>query len=309
MERKVLVAVDDSVHSKEAVRYAARISSAVRDMSYTLLHVQPLVPRILSDVEKGHPSVGSEIKGFVQKNTEGVKAALQNLKDLMIKEGIAEDRIQTVIQPMQVGMAKDIIDTAEQGQYEAIVLGRQALTPRRDFFIGTTAAKVVEHALDIPVWIVGESNAAMEFMLAVDGSENSERCVDHLIKTVGPNPKLKLTLFHVVPYLRHYFSLEFEKENPYLQEILHTEDERRMEDFREETYWKMKASGVMEGQIKIKTENHSYDISTAILGEARTGGYATIVLGRRGERDAFFTGQIAMRLVQKVADQVLWIVP
>jgi hypothetical protein len=109
--------------------------------------------------------------------------------------------------------------------------------------------------------------------------------------------------------LRHYFSLEFEKENPYLQEILHTEDKQRMERFCEETYRKMKASGIMENQIRVKTENHSYDISTAILGEARAGKYATIVLGRRGERDAFFTGQIAMRLVQKITDQTLWIVP
>jgi hypothetical protein len=82
-----------------------------------------------------------------------------------------------------------------------------------------------------------------------------------------------------------------------------------MEDFREETYWKMKASGVNENQIKIRTENHSYDISTAILKEARTGKYATIVLGQRGERDAFFMGQIAMRLVQKVTEQTLLVVP
>jgi nucleotide-binding universal stress UspA family protein len=309
MEKKVLVAVDDSVHSQEAVRYAAKTCSVVEDMTYTLLHVQALVPHILADVKKGHPALDSNIQGFVRKNTEGAKAALQKLKDLMGGEGTLRDRVQVVIQPMQEGMAKDIIDTARQGHYEAIVLGRQALTPRRDFFIGTTAAKVVEHALDIPVWIVGQSNAAMEFMLAVDGSENSQRCVDHLIRTVGPNPNFKLTLFHVVPWLRHYFSLEFEKENPRLQEILHTEDERRMEGFYEEAYWKMKASGINENQIRIKTENHSYDISTAILGEARTGKYATVILGRRGERDAFFTGQIAMRLVQKITDQVLWIVP
>jgi nucleotide-binding universal stress UspA family protein len=309
MEKKVLVAVDDSPYSEDAVRYVAKTSSAVREMTYTLLHVQALVPHILADVKKGHPALDSEIQGFIRKNTEGVKAALQKLKDLMAREGVAQDRIRLAAQTMQEGMAKDIIDTARQGQYEAIALGRQALTPRRDFFIGTIAAKVVEHALNIPVWIVGQGNTVMEFMLAVDGSENSQRCVDHLIRAVGPNPNFKLTLFHVVPWLRHYFSLEFEKENSNLQEFLHTEDKRRMEKFYEEACRKMKASGIVENQIQIKTENHSYDISTAILGEARSGKYATIILGRRGERDAFFTGQIAMRLVQKVTDQVLWIVP
>ena len=309
MEKKLLVAVDDSMHSEEAVRYVTKTSSAARDMTYTLLHIQPFVPHIVADVKEAHPSVDSQIRDFFRKDSEDVKAALQGFKELMVREGVAPDRIREVIPTMQVGMAKDIIDMGRQGQYEAIVLGRQALTPRRDFFIGPTSSKVVEHALDIPVWIVGRGNAVMEFMLAVDGSENSERCVDHVIRTIGPNSKFRLTLFHVVPHLRHYFSIEFEKENPYLQEMLHTEDERRMEKLYEETYRKTKESGIIENQIRIKTENHSYDISTAILGEARAGKYSTIVLGRRGERDAFFTGHIAMRLVQKITEQALWIVP
>ena len=53
-----------------------------------------------------------------------------------------------------------------------------------------------------------------------------------------------------------------------------------------------------------RAEQGFYD---AILDEARTGKYSTVVVGRRGERGAFFTGRIAMRLVQKVSDQALWV--
>ena len=62
-------------------------------------------------------------------------------------------------------------------------------------------------------------------------------------------------------------------------------------------------------QIETKTDSQGYDISTSIIGEARTGRYGTVVVGRRGDREAFFTGRIALRLMQKITDQALWMVP
>jgi hypothetical protein len=149
----------------------------------------------------------------------------------------------------------------------------------------------------------------MNFMIAVDGSEHSLKYVDYVIRMVGPNPGLSITMFHVLPHLRHYYSMDFEKKSPKLQEVLHREDERRMGDFYEAVRRQFKKEGLKAQQLRTKTEPQSHDISTAILKEARTGGYSTVVIGRRGERDAFFTGRIALRLVQKVSDQTLWVIP
>ncbi len=41
VERKILVAVDDSIHSRHAVQYAVRMSSVVKGVAWTLFHVQP----------------------------------------------------------------------------------------------------------------------------------------------------------------------------------------------------------------------------------------------------------------------------
>ena len=227
----------------------------------------------------------------------------------MVREGIAEKRIEVVSELVQVGMAKDILNRAERGRYDAIVLARRGLTPSRDFFIGSIAAKVIEHAIKIPVWVAAGEEISMKIMLAIDGSENSLRVVDHAIHMVGTRPDLRLTLFHVLPHLRHYYSIDFEIENPHLNEILQREDKLRMEDFYERAHERLKAAGLKKSQIEIKTSTQSYDISTGILGEVKTGQYGTVVIGRRGEREAFFTGRISMRLVQKVSDQALWVVP
>ena len=308
MGKKILIAVGDCAYSKQSVKYVARICSAAKNVTYTLFNILPLIPRIFKDIAETEPKVKARVNDLVRKDTEAAKCVVQEFKDLMVREGIPENRIETVTDPIQLGLAKDILSRAEQGLYDAIVLGRRALTPSRDFFIGTTATKVVEHALKTPVWVVDGETISMKIMLAVDGSENSLRDADHLVYMVGPNPDLQLTLFHVLPRLRHYYSVDFEREHPDLQEIFQREDKRRMKAFYEKAHERFKSAGLKKSQIKIKTNTQSYQISTAILDEARSGGYSTVVVGRRGERGAFFTGRIAMRLVQKVSGCTLWVV-
>ena len=309
MKKKILIAVGDCVHSEHAVKYTARISCAAKDVSYTLFNVQQLVPRIFSEVAENDPGVATEVDALIRENKKTAGFIVEELKDVMVREGTAEKCIEAVSEPVQLGMAKDILTRAEQGRYNAIVLARRGLTPRRDFFIGSTAAKVVEHATNIPVWVAVGEERSMKMMLAVDGSGNSMRGVEHVIDMVGNHPDLRLTLFHVLPHLRHYYSMKFEKENPRLDQILQRADEQRMKHFHEKAFDRLKAAGFKNKQIETKTDSQGYDISTSIIGEARTGRYGTVVVGRRGDREAFFTGRIALRLMQKITDQALWMVP
>ncbi|OEU51111.1 MAG: hypothetical protein BA872_03515 [Desulfobacterales bacterium C00003060] len=310
MGKKILLAVDDSVYSEDAVKYAARITSDAKDVRYTLFSIQSPVPHILFiEGAEGGSEVNAEVGKLVRRNAEAVGRTVQRFKDLMVLEGIPENRIETVAEPVRLGLAKDILSRAEQGSFDAILLARSGLTPSRDFFIGTIAAKVVEHALRIPVWVADGKSTSVKIMVAVDASENGLRVVDYLTHMVGANPEIRLTLFHVLPHLRHYYSIDFETENPHLQEVLHREDKRRMEDFHEKAHQIFEARGLTKSQIEIKTNTRSYDVSTAILDEARNGDYGTVVVGRRGERGAFFIGRVPMRLVQKVSNQALWVVP
>ncbi len=309
MQKKILVAVGNCDYSQHVVRYIAKLSSAATDLTYTLFNVQPAVPELLVEAAKSDPKAKAEIAELVRVYREPAGKSVQNFKEIMMQEGIPERRIEAVIEPIQEGIAKDILNWADKHGHDAIVLARRGLTPSRDFFIGTIAAKVIEHAIKIPVWVAAGEEISMKIMLAIDGSENSLRVVDHAMQMVGARPDLRLTLFHVLPHLRHYYSIDFEIENPHLHEILQREDKLRMEDFYERAHERLKAAGLKKSQIEFKTSIQSYDISTGILGEVKTGQYGTVVIGRRGEREAFFTGRIAMRLVQKVSDQALWVVP
>jgi nucleotide-binding universal stress UspA family protein len=308
MKKKLLIAVGECSHSRQAVKYAATISRAVKDATYTLFNIHATVPSILMDKTGRTPECQGEIDAFIRERSDATKCVVGELKEILEKKGVPASRIKVIATPMATGMAKDILNQAENNGYDAIVLGSKGLTPRRDVLVGTTATKVVEHALKTTVWVVDEYTNSRDILIAVDGSDNSLHILDHVIGMVGKNAYLKFVLFHVLPYLSHYYSLDFERKNPNLQKLIHDRDLSRMDAFYKKALDKFENAGIKRRQVRIKTNEHGYDISTAILEESRRGAYGTLVIGRRGERDAFFTGRIAMRLVQKMPTPALWVV-
>ena len=306
MIKKILLAVDECAQSRQLIRYAAGICKT-ENVRFTLFHIEHFVPEIFALAAEENAAVRAELES-IKKEEETGEWNTRSLKKLLQEEGVSEDRIETVVQPIRQGIAKDILSYAEDGRFDAIAIARTGLTPRRDVFIGTVSEKIVEHALDIPVWIIDDESTSLDFLLPVDGSENSLRDVDHIIRMVGPNPEFKITLFHVIPRLRHYYTLEVEKRCPSLQDVLRDFDLKRMEAFYRDAYEQFGRAGIDSSRISKTTKSMSYDISTAILDEARRE-YGTIVIGRRGERNAFFTGRIALRMVQKLSGRNLWVVP
>jgi nucleotide-binding universal stress UspA family protein len=308
MKKRMLLAVGNCSHSRQAVKYAVNISQAVKDMHYTLFSIQATVPNILMEESGKTPELEASIEAIIQENSKASKCVVGELKEVLLKNGVTDNRIEVIVAPMEFGMAKDILTQAQTKNHNTIVLGSKGLTPRRDFLVGTTAKKVVEHALKTSVWVVDEYVKSQDILIAVDGSENSLHVLNYVVDMVGVNPQLRFVLFHVVPYLSHYYSLDFEKKNPNLQKLIHDRDSNRMEIFYKEAFDKFKSAGITRRQVHIKTNEHGYDISTAILAEARRGGYGSVVIGRRGEREAFFTGRIAMRLIEKMPSPAIWVV-
>ena len=69
MDKKIVIAVDDSRHSKNAVRYAAGIYEVLKDMKFTLMHVQPTISEYLLDEAKKSPQAYAELEKVNLKNS------------------------------------------------------------------------------------------------------------------------------------------------------------------------------------------------------------------------------------------------
>jgi nucleotide-binding universal stress UspA family protein len=308
LDRKVLLAVDGSIHSTNAVTYAARISAIVPNLTYTLFHVQPTLSQYLLDEAERDVKARVELKKIIQKNAELAQSVLEKHRSRMVRMGISEERVETTTQKKIMGICKDILDCAEKGLFDAIIVGRRGLSGIQGAFMGSITTKLVEHSCVIPVWIVDGDVKSMKLMLAADGSEASLRAVDHLCFMIGGNGKIKVTLFHATPKFGDYCPINFNKKGGAVGQVIARGSQKCIDDFYALALEKFKEAGVKEDQIDIKVATGATAVGKAIVNHAKKGNFGTVVVGRSGTSNAFFMGSVSRHVVNKVSDSAVWLI-
>jgi nucleotide-binding universal stress UspA family protein len=308
MDKKILLVVDGSIHSTHAVEYAVRVSSVVQNLTYSLFYVQPTISQYLLDEAGISLKAKAELKKVIQKNDELARSIIEKHKARMVRMGISEKRIETATQQKMMGICKDILDCAQEGLYDAILVGRRGLSRIEETFMGSTTTSLVEHSSVIPLWVVDGDVTSMKIMLAVDGSEPSLRAVDHLGFMVGENDEIKVTLFHVAPTLRDYCVIDFDEKESDAGEVIARGAKQCIDHFYAQALHKFREAGLQESQIELKVVRCVMDVGKAISDEADRVDYGTVVIGRRGVNRSFFIGRVSRYVLDKTSGRAVWVV-
>lgn len=309
MEKKILIAVDGSIHSRKSIEYTVKMESIIKDVHYILLNIQPRISEFLIEDARMDSKARSALKDVINKNQESSLALLNEAKTSMIKLGIGEDKIETVTQPVVMGTAKAILDYSKQALCDAIVVGRKGISRLAESFIGSVSNSVLEHTSVTPVWAVGGDIASSKIMIAVDGSESALNAVDHVAFVLGGNPDVEITLLHVAPRLRDYCTIDFEEEGDPLREIIAQGDKRCVDTFYTHAEQRFREAGLKESQLDIKQVKSKINIGKTIVTEAQKGKYGTVVVGRRGANNSFFMGSVSRHVLTNASDCAVWLVP
>ncbi len=115
MERKLLLAVDDSRHSRLAAKYACELFVADHNVRFGLLNIQPAVSDFLLEEAKRKVSARRKLELLAQENATHSRKILSDFAAILKDEGIAEDRVKVHTLPRDLGAAKDILDFAARG--------------------------------------------------------------------------------------------------------------------------------------------------------------------------------------------------
>ncbi|MDH3930394.1 MAG: universal stress protein, partial [Deltaproteobacteria bacterium] len=200
--KKLLIAVDGSQQSLEAVSYVA-LNLPPADLRVNLMYIIPSVPEPFGDLERA----GFFKRKMRAKHTEWEKTekkaaqvSLHEARSLLLKANLREDDVRVILQERQVGIARDIIAEGSRG-YDAVVVGRRGLSKLEDIFLGSVSYKIVQGVENTPVWVVGRDICSKKMLLAVDGSENSRKALDYAAVFAVANDA-EVTLFNVVREFR-----------------------------------------------------------------------------------------------------------
>jgi nucleotide-binding universal stress UspA family protein len=308
VQKKILIAVDDSVYSKYAIIYAAKMASITSQLNYTLFHVLPTISQYLLDEAKTDFKAKAELGRIMKKNEEKANRFLNNYKEQMVKIGIKEDRINVIAQPKMLGMARDILEHAQKGLYDAICIGRRGLTRLQVTFSGSVTKKLLQHSQFIPVWVVDGEVESKKVMVAVDGSESSLRAVDHLCFMLMDNHEINITIFHVAAKIGDYCEIDFNDTGGEFEKLVVEGDKRCVQSFYIHALKKFKDAGIGEDRILMKEVKPRMNVGKAIINELKKENYGTVVLGRRGMSRSFFIGKVSEYVSEKIERCSLWLV-
>lgn len=307
--KKIMIAVDDSVHAKQAVKYAVQMSSTVNGLHYVLFHAQPMISIYLQDEAQKSPAAKVELDRARKKSERNAHQLLSNCKDRMIEVGIEGDRIETMTAPKKGGIAKDILGVARDKLYDAVAVGRRGVSGLQKILMGSVTADLVEHAQTVPIWIIDGKVETHHILVAVDGSEHSLRALDHVSFMVGDNKDVHLTLFHVKGGGANFESIEFdEARSEELGKIVACGNEKLVDEFHRRGVQILKDAGIGQERYEIQMTKRTRNAGKAILEKAVEKNFGTIVMGRRGTNKSFFMGSVSRYVLNNATNRALWLV-
>ncbi len=310
MQKKVLIAVDQSNHAREAIKYAARMGALIKDIGFVLFHVQPMISQYIVEEARTKPKARSQLEALRKKNHQAALDLLENCKTRLTEMGVAAECIELRTGPRDAGVADDIIYAAEAGKYDAVLIGRRGLSAFQELFVGSVTTNLVVHAKQIPVWLVDGTVSCDNVLIAVDGSVNSLRALDHMVFMLSESPKPKIELLHIKPKLGDYCEIDMgDMEADTLSQAMENANQRCLTDFRAQALKMLKDAGFTDSQINFRQVEKRLSPAKAITEELQKGDFGTLVIGKHGMSKSQFMGRVAGTVVQKIQDRAVWIVP
>ena len=307
--KKILLAVDGSVHSRSMLDYVAHILPHLPALTCCLLHIQSGLSPMLVEEAEHDSEAKARLSAIMRRNEAHGLRILEDSREVLQRHGMAPEAIETVTQTRVIGLARDIIVRAEAGLYDAIVVGRRGLSGLQKLFMGSLTAKLCEHSEIIPVWVVDGDRPQEGFLMAVDGSPNALRAVDHLAFMLTGSRTARVTLVHVVPRFVDHCEIDISDDAPPLETLLSLTAQQCLERFAVAAKSRLVEAGLDPDRIEFRQIKRNMGIGRAILDLARRLGLGTVVIGRRGSGGAFYSGRVCRYIMEKSSRRTFWLVP
>ena len=309
MEKKVMIAIDDSFYSKKAMEYAAAIGSLVKELRYVLFHVQPKISEFLVEDSRTDPKAVAALRNVKRQNRARSNNILEEAHAYLSKKGVDERHIEIVSEPYRRGTARSILHYGAKVSCNAVIIGHRGVSRLAESFVGSVANSVLAYTKTMPVWAVGGSPKTQKIMVAIDGSESALRAVAHVARMTSGNPSAKITLFHVTPRLRDYCTVDFEADKESIEKVISRGDKKCVDDFYVHAKHQFEKAEIKRDQIIIREVGSTMSIGKSIVNEAREGEFGTVVVGRSGLNKSFFIGSVSQFVINQASNCAVWMVP
>jgi len=309
MNKKIMIGVDGSIHSKYAIMYAAELYKSLRDVSYSLIHIQPTISGYLADEAEKTADGREKLEKVHQKNHAAALELLSEYGEMLIRLGVKSADIDQVTQPRRQNVAGDLLDYAEKENVCALLVGRRGISYVTEMMLGSVTSELLTRTKLIPVWIVDNQVQSRSIVVAVDASPGSLRAVDYVSFVLAGSKFEKITFLHVIHKLSDFYPIEAAENDWEIDTLIKTSDLKSIDDFYSRAVEFLQQAGYTRDDIEFKNFEHRWFIGKALAEEANNLNVGTIVIGKSDSGQADHIGKVARYVINKTVNRAIWLVP
>ena len=298
-QKRLLLTVDGSENAMQTVKYAGEEES-FKGMKIVIFHVYKSIPQAYYDLEKEPKSVKvvGRVRSWESEQKNKIRKYMDDAKQMLLDAGHAEPAVDIKIKNRKKGVAWDIITEAQKG-YDAVLVHRRGASALQNIIIGSVTMKLLEKQTFVPLLIAGFKPINKKVLVAVDGSPCATRAIHFVADMLGPLKDYKVRLLHAVRGGFH-------------PDLADADDDviAEMDSVFIEPVKILEQAGFEPDNISTKTVTGASSRAGAIVDAAHKGGWATIVVGRRGlsEISEFFMGRVSNKVVHAARKDTVWII-
>lgn len=307
MEKKILIAIDGSSYSTQALKYLALLFGDDATIHFHLTSCVSGQGNILpSSADRNNsllPSSGNQGKRqTAERDLEKATAKLIHLH-------IPPERIHSSVEPSGYDIAATIQRQAENLLMDSILIGRRGLNTLSEMLLGSVSATLLKKCHTVPLWIIDGEVRNRNFLVPVDGSLPSFMAIDHLTHIMEGRQDITLYLFHCLHFLGN--TPEASPDTFYHLWGKDWCDTHLCDDkilFQGPTQLLLEA-GIPKKNIIILPEKSDLEAARSIISQAEKHHCGTIVIGRRGDGTTKgVLGGVSDRTAKNAQDIALWLV-
>jgi len=186
---KILVAVDKSEESQQALQYTCHLLEHF-SAEVDALYVKPDIVEMVADSSYAPFATRNDVERAVETDAQKVLDEIIESCEICVGGKIPCQPKVAVGEP-----ADEILNFAQEGDYDMIVLGSHGRSSLRGFFLGAVHAKILHHALQ-PVMILRNFRPIQKILVAYRGSQCDQGALE-FIAPLFAKKKPEITIMHV----------------------------------------------------------------------------------------------------------------
>ncbi len=290
---RVLLAYDGSELALDAARYVGMVFPPDKT-EVVAFYVESKIPRSFWHMEKDldFRFKTPEIRASMTERYKLVKECMAKANDILLSEGFPQEAVTTKIHTKDQGVVRDVVEESRRG-YDAVVVGRKGYSRLKDLFVGSVPTKLLGKIKRIPLIVVGGIPRHKDVLVAFDGNREVLEAVRRMGEIID-SKGYRLLLCHAAKPPAN-------GEKPAIKETEHF--------FKKSVDW-LTSAGFTNDQLTCEVISTNGDLTDNIVNRARTGGYESIVIGRRNLTflENFYMGRVGERIFQAAGNHVVWVV-